>query len=73
MREPIDSVAIVLATLTLRGHHVRGQVRQSLTSALFLPKRRGIVSLSNLQALNVILYAAEHGCKWRGLPERFRN
>ena len=21
--------------------------------------------------LNAILYVAEHGCKWRGLPERF--
>ena len=23
--------------------------------------------------LNAILYAAEHGCKWRGLPARFGN
>ena len=23
--------------------------------------------------LNAILYVAEHGCKWRGLPERFGN
>ena len=35
-----------------------------------LPKQRGNVSLSNIQALNAILYVAEHGCKWRGLPER---
>ena len=27
--------------------------------------------LSNLDVLNAILYVAEHGCKWRGLPERF--
>jgi transposase len=29
------------------------------------------VSLSNLQILNAILYVAEQGCKWRGLPKRF--
>jgi len=27
--------------------------------------------MSNLQVLNAILYVAEHGCKWRGLPQRF--
>jgi transposase len=32
--------------------------------------RRGNVSLTNLQALNAILYVAEQGCKWRGLPKR---
>ncbi|MEM5461846.1 IS5 family transposase [Paraburkholderia phytofirmans] len=36
-----------------------------------LPRHRGNVSMSNLQALNAILYVAEHGCKWRGLPKRF--
>jgi transposase len=36
-----------------------------------LPRQRGNVSLSNLQILNAILYVTEHGCKWRGLPERF--
>ncbi len=36
-----------------------------------LPRQRGNVSLSNLQVLNAILYVAEHGCKWRGLPKRF--
>jgi transposase len=36
-----------------------------------LPKQRGNVRLSNLQVLNAILYVAEHGCKWRGLPKRF--
>jgi transposase len=36
-----------------------------------LPRQRGNVSLSNLQVLNAILYVAEHGCKWRGLPRRF--
>ena len=41
--------------------------------ARLLPKQRGNVSLSNLRVLNAILYVAEHGCKWRGLPERFGN
>src|SRR5690606_15547183 len=36
-----------------------------------LPRQRGNVSLSNLDVLNAILYVAEHGCKWRGLPKRF--
>ena len=36
-----------------------------------LPVPRGNVSLSNLQVLNAVLYVAEHGCKWRGLPKRF--
>ena len=38
-----------------------------------LPRQRGNVSLSNIQVLNAILYVAEHGCKWRGLPKRFGN
>jgi len=38
-----------------------------------LPVQRGNVSMTNLQILNAILYVAEHGCKWRGLPERFGN
>ena len=37
------------------------------------PVQRGNVSIPNLQALNAILYVNEHGCKWRGLPERFGN
>ena len=36
-----------------------------------LPVQRGNVSLTNLQVLNAILYVAEQGCKWRGLPKRF--
>ena len=36
-----------------------------------LPVQRGNVSLTNLQVLNAILYVAEQGCKWRGLPQRF--
>ena len=38
-----------------------------------LPVQRGNVSLPNLQFLNALLYVAEHGCKWRGLPKRFGN
>jgi len=38
-----------------------------------LPRQRGNVSLSNLTVLNAILYVAEQGCKWRGLPARFGN
>src|SRR5215468_12683194 len=36
-----------------------------------LPIQRGNVRLSNLTVLNAILYIAEQGCKWRGLPKRF--
>jgi len=35
------------------------------------PKQRGNVTVSNLDALNGILYILEHGCKWRALPSRF--
>jgi transposase len=38
-----------------------------------LPRQRGNVSFSNLQVLNAILYVAEHGCKWRGLPKHLGN
>src|SRR3990172_7200504 len=38
-----------------------------------LPRQRGHVSLSNLQVLNALLYVAEQGCQWRGLPKRFGN
>lgn len=38
-----------------------------------LPRQRGNVSLSNLQVLNAMLYVAEHGCKWRGLPKSMGN
>ena len=38
-----------------------------------LPVQRGNVRLTNLQILNAILYVAEQGCKWRGLPGRFGN
>ena len=38
-----------------------------------LPRQRGNVSFSSLQVLNALLYVAEQGCKWRGLPKRFGN
>ena len=38
-----------------------------------LPRQRGNVSMSNLALWNAILYVAEQGCKWRGLPKRFGN
>ena len=41
--------------------------------APYLPVQRGNVSISNHRVLNAILYVAEHGCKWRGLPARFGN
>ena len=42
--------------------------------APYLPKPRGITGgkhIDNLAVINAILYVAEHGCKWRGLPTRF--
>ena len=36
-----------------------------------LQVQRGNVRLNNLQVLNAVLYVAEQGCKWRGLPKRF--
>ena len=38
-----------------------------------LPRQRGNVRVTNLAVLNAILYVAEQGCKWRGLPKRFGN
>ncbi len=38
-----------------------------------LPRQRGNVSVSNLEVINAILYVAEQGCKWRGLPKRLGN
>ena len=32
-----------------------------------------MVTIPNIRVLNAILYVAEHGCKWRGLPSRFGN
>ena len=41
--------------------------------APYFPLQRGNVRVSNRQVLNAILYVAEQGCKWRGLPARFGN
>jgi len=38
-----------------------------------LPVKRGNVKLHDYQVLNAILYVAEQGCKWRGLPSHFGN
>ncbi len=38
-----------------------------------LPRQRGNVSITNLRLLNALLYVAEHGCQWRGLPAHFGN
>ena len=38
-----------------------------------LPRQRGNVSLSNLTVLNAMLFVAEQGCNWRGLPKHFGN
>jgi len=46
---------------------------QYKTIARYLPRPRGNVVIYNYQVLNAILYVAEHGCKWRGLPKRFGN
>src|SRR3974377_2264525 len=36
-----------------------------------LPRQRGNVRVTNLRFLNALLFVAEHGCKWRGVPKRF--
>src|ERR1700678_661621 len=41
--------------------------------AAHLPTQRGNVSHENLNVINAILFVAENGCKWRGLPKRFGN
>jgi len=35
------------------------------------PKARGTLRYPNLQVLNAILYIAENGAKWRGLPKSY--
>ena len=37
----------------------------------YFPTQRGNLNNENLRVLNAILYVAENGCKWRGLPKRF--
>jgi transposase len=38
-----------------------------------LPVQRGNVKQVNLLFLNAVLYVAENGCKWRGLPKEYGN
>jgi transposase len=38
-----------------------------------MPVQRGNVRIGNLDVINAVLYVAENGGKWRGLPERFGN
>ena len=38
-----------------------------------VPTPRGNVTLDTLHVLNAIVYVAEQGCQWRGLPKRFGN
>jgi len=42
----------------------------SKISHLF-PAKRGKLSISDYDVMKAVLYIAEHGCKWRGLPARF--
>jgi transposase len=46
---------------------------QYLQIADCLPRQRGNVKLTNIQVLNALLYVAEQGCKWRGLPAVMGN
>jgi transposase len=41
--------------------------------AMYLPRQRGNVSMSNHQVVNAILYVTENGCKWRALPKTYGN
>lgn len=38
-----------------------------------LPRQRGNVKMTNLEFINAVLYVAEQGCKWRGLPRELGN
>ena len=38
-----------------------------------LPVQRGNVKHDNLKFLNAVLYVAENGCKWTGLPKEYGN
>ena len=53
---------------------MHGDHASSIRADRTLPAtQRGNISLSNLTVRNAVLYVAEHGCKWRGLPKRFGN
>ena len=48
-------------------------VEQFSKIAHLFPKKRGKLSISDHDVMLAILYVAEHGCKWRGLPARYGN
>jgi transposase len=37
----------------------------------YLPVERGNVKIDKKGLINAILYMAEKGCKWRGLPKEY--
>ena len=59
----------------LKGQSVGVEITESQYQRIAdcLPRQRGNVSMTNLQLLNALLYVAEHGCKWRGLPRHLGN
>ena len=67
------------AAITLLSSNSRKLEQMEITAEQYekikesLPVQRGNVRLSNLTVLNALLYVAEHGCKWRGLPKHFGN
>ena len=48
-------------------------VEQFSKIADLFPKKRGNLSVSDYDVMRAILYVAEHGCKWRGLPAHYGN
>ena len=54
-------------------YHARMELTEAQDERLapVLPVQRGNVRVSNRHVLHAILYVAEHGGKWRGLPPRF--
>ncbi len=63
------SVPVIFGGTLRRSRQVEFTQEQYERIAPLPQRKRGNVSLSNLQVFNVILYVAEHGCKWCGLPE----
>jgi transposase len=72
-----DETTILRFRHLLEQHDLCGQMLDTVNRYLetkgSLPIQRGNVKLQNIQVLNAILYVAEQGCKWRGLPSRFGN
>ena len=69
--------AVGLGSVNTNGHnHVtmrRWNSRKLNTNGSRHTCRCSAATSANQQVLNAILYVAEHGCKWRGLPARFGN